>query len=88
MEKPTIDYGTVHGTNEHGLFELRMWRDRLLAESDWTQMPDSPLTDSKKTEWSIYRQSLRDITKTYSTVPLTSKGLMDDEKITWPIKPS
>ena len=88
MEKPTIDYGTVHGTNEHGLFELRMWRDRLLAESDWTQMPDSPLTDSKKTEWSTYRQSLRDITKTYSTVPLTSKGLMDDKKITWPIKPS
>ena len=88
MEKPTIDYGTVHGTNEHGLFELRMWRDRLLAESDWTQMPDSPLTDSKKTEWSTYRQSLRDITKTYSTVPLTSKGLMDDGKITWPIKPS
>ena len=88
MEKPTINYGTVHGTNEHGLFELRMWRDRLLAESDWTQMPDSPLTDSKKTEWSTYRQSLRDITKTYSTVPLTSKGLMDDEKITWPSKPS
>ena len=88
MEKPTIDYGTVHGTNEHGLFELRMWRDRLLAESDWTQMPDSPLTDSKKTEWSTYRQSLRDITKTYSTVPLTSKGHMDDEKITWPSKPS
>ena len=88
MEKPTIDYGTVHGTNEHGLFELRMWRDRLLKESDWTQMPDSPLTDSKKTEWSTYRQSLRDITKTYSTVPLTSKGHMDDEKITWPNKPS
>ena len=32
----TINYGTVHGTNEHGLFELRMERDRLLAESDWT----------------------------------------------------
>ena len=83
----TINYGTVHGTNEHGLFELRMERDRLLAESDWTQMPDSPLTDSQKTSWATYRQSLRDMTDTYSTVPLTDKGHMDETQITWPTKP-
>ena len=83
----TINYGTVHGTNEHGLFELRMERDRLLAESDWTQMPDSPLTDSQKTQWATYRQSLRDMTDTYSTVPLDKKGYMDWEKVTWPTKP-
>ena len=83
----TINYGTVHGTNEHGLFELRMERDRLLAESDWTQMPDSPLTDSQKTSWATYRQALRDMTGTYSTVPLTDKGHMDESQITWPTKP-
>ena len=83
----TINYGTVHGTNEHGLFELRMERDRLLAESDWTQMPDSPLTDSQKTSWATYRQALRDMTDTYSTVPLTDKGHMDETQITWPTKP-
>lgn len=83
----TINYGTIKGTNEHGLYELRMWRDRLLAESDWTQMPDSPLTDSQKTQWATYRQSLRDMTDTYSTVPLTDKGVMDETKITWPTKP-
>ena len=83
----TINYGTVHGTNEHGLFELRMERDRLLAESDWTQMPDSPLTDSQKTSWATYRQALRDMTDTYSTVPLTDKGHMDESQITWPTKP-
>tara|TARA_Y100000385_G_scaffold258402_1_gene286386 strand:- start:328 stop:582 length:255 start_codon:yes stop_codon:yes gene_type:complete len=83
----TINYGTVCGTNEHGLFELRIERDRLLAESDWTQMPDSPLTDSQKTSWATYRQSLRDMTETYSTVPLTDKGRMDETKITWPTKP-
>ena len=83
----TINYGTIKGTNEHGLFELRMWRNRLLAESDWTQMPDSPLTDSQKTQWATYRQSLRDMTDTYSTVPLDKKGYMDWEKVTWPTKP-
>jgi len=83
----TINYGTVRGTNEHGLFELRIKRDILLAESDWTQMPDSPLTDSQKSSWATYRQSLRDMTETYSTVPLTDKGHMDETKITWPTKP-
>ena len=33
----------------------------LLKESDWTQFGDSPLSDSKKTEWATYRQSLRDL---------------------------
>ena len=83
----TINYGTTKGTNEHGLYELRMQRDRLLAESDWTQMPDSPLTDSQKTSWATYRQELRDMTDTYSTVPLTDKGVMDESQITWPTKP-
>ena len=29
-------------------------------------MPDSPLSDSKKTEWAIYRQELRDLPTKYS----------------------
>lgn len=39
----------------------RLTRDILLGESDWTQFGDSPLSDSKKTEWATYRQSLRDL---------------------------
>ena len=39
---------------------MRLLRDGLLTGSDWTQMPDSPLTDSKKQEWATYRQALRD----------------------------
>ena len=42
---------------------VRHHRDMLLMESDWTQMPDSPLSDSKKAECATYRQKLRDITK-------------------------
>ena len=56
---------------------IRYNRDRLLADSDWTQLADSPLSSSKKTEWVTYRQSLRDLTDnvdssgqvTYPTVP-------------------
>ena len=57
---------------------LRHYRDTLLRESDWTQFIDSPLTDSKKTEWKTYRQSLRDLPATES----------DPENATFPTKPS
>ena len=35
-------------------------RQKLLVQSDWTQMPDVQLQN--KTEWATYRQELRDIT--------------------------
>ena len=39
---------------------VRAKRDRLLAQSDWTQLPDvSAVTQAK---WQQYRQALRDIT--------------------------
>ena len=37
-------------------------RNELLSKSDWTILPDSPLTKSQKDAWKEYRQSLRDIT--------------------------
>ena len=36
-------------------------RNQLLAESDWTQFNDSPLTDEAKTSWATYRSSLRSL---------------------------
>ena len=41
--------------------ELVEKRNNKLFASDWTQMPDSPLTAEKKTEWATYRQALRDV---------------------------
>ena len=56
---------------------LRVERNLLLAETDWWAMPDTAtITDAQKT----YRQSLRDITKTYKS--------MDDDGFSWPTKPS
>jgi Phage tail assembly chaperone protein len=50
-------------------------RNRLLKDSDWTQLVDVPLDN--KSAWSIYRQSLRDITS-QSGYPVN---------VIWPTKP-
>jgi hypothetical protein len=44
------------------LVQVRGKRDALLLSSDWTQLADSPLSSTKKTQWKTYRQQLRDIT--------------------------
>lgn len=41
--------------------EIRNKRDELLAETDWTQMQDSPLSEEKIEKYKKYRQALRDI---------------------------
>lgn len=43
------------------LAALRRERDRRLAESDWTQLPDAPLSGGQKEAWRVYRQVLRDL---------------------------
>ena len=67
------------GAFDRALDDLRTTRNKLLAESDWTQSRDVTLT--KDTDWKTYRQSLRDITKDLTTVD-------DVDKVTWPTKPS
>lgn len=42
---------------------VREERNKRLAESDWTQLADAPLTAEKKAEWTQYRHQLRDITQ-------------------------
>jgi len=61
--------------------DLRTKRNRFLIESDWTQSPDSPLTDSKKTEWATYRTNLRNLTNGLTTVEQVNG-------VTWPTQPS
>ena len=43
------------------LAEVRNQRNQLLSQSDWTQMPDSPLSLELKAAWAVYRQELRDL---------------------------
>lgn len=60
--------------------EVRQYRDSYLLSCDWTQMADSPLSDSKKAEWTTYRQALRD-------VPANNSDATDLSDIIWPTKP-
>jgi hypothetical protein len=39
---------------------VRSYRNQLLADSDWTQIADSPLSDTQRAQWRVYRQALRD----------------------------
>ena len=66
---------------------VRIKRDKLLLESDWTQTRDNVrLNDSA---WVTYRQELRDITKSASFTPkLNDDGTLDESSVTWPIKPA
>jgi hypothetical protein len=57
--------------------DVRKQRDKLLQESDWTQLPDSPLSEAQKESWIDYRQDLRNI----------PQDCPDTDHITWPIKP-
>ena len=61
--------------------QIRAERTKLLAETDWTQGGDSPLTDAKKTAWATYRTSLR-------TLPEDQKSKTKYSDITWPTQPS
>lgn len=59
-------YTPVVPTTEEIQERIRGARDSRLATSDWTQVPDAPLTDAKKLEWRTYRQALRDLPSQYS----------------------
>ena len=55
---------------------LREERNKLIAETDWTQNRD--VTLSNDADWKTYIQSLRDITKTYKTL----------DTVKWPTEPT
>ena len=63
-------------TAEQNMVVLRAERNIKLAETDWTQGRDVTLTNDAA--WQTYRQSLRDITDSATS--------LDD--VTWPTKPS
>lgn len=56
-------------------FSVKLQRDKLLLNSDWTQLPDVSLTNVA--DWRTYRQLLRDVSK--------QKGFPSE--IIWPVAP-
>ena len=66
----------IDGKADRDLSELRMKRNRLLSETDWWASSDLTMTDAQKK----YRQDLRDITKTFSS--------LSDKDFAFPTKPT
>ena len=71
----TAKYNELNTAENQDLRELRAERDLLLQQTDWTQNRDVTLTNDAA--WQTYRQALRDITNTYTS--------LDD--VVWPEKP-
>ena len=73
--------------NNLEILSTREIRDKLLAESDWTQSRD--VTLSNDSDWKTYRQALRDITKT-ANPKLATEGpiTLDLSSVIFPEKPS
>jgi hypothetical protein len=47
---------------------FRYIRNKLLSESDWTQVLDNELSDSKREAWKQYRSDLRHLSDKYSDI--------------------
>ena len=65
--------------------ELRIERNKRLAETDWSQSPDVPSTTKDK--WLTYRQALRDLPASANPT-LDEDGYLDHSSITWPTEPT
>ena len=66
---------------------LREERNKLIAETDWTQLKDIELDIIRERNWKNYRQALRDL-PSKSTPKLDSNGFLDMSSVSWPDKPS
>ena len=82
-EKPN-QYSTFNYTTKQWEIDLSQLvaaitrkRNSLLLSSDWTQLPNNPLTPEQQAAWADYRQQLRDITSQpgYPT------------NVVWPVQP-
>jgi len=68
-----IDEKITELTSAEPLRLLRVERDKMLAETDWWALSDLTMTQAQ----TDYRQALRDITDTYSSL----------DTVVWPTKP-
>ena len=69
-----LDAETIASIDKQESDSVRGHRNKLLSESDWTQISDAPVD---KAAWATYRQALRDITD-QAGFPWN---------VTWPTKP-
>jgi hypothetical protein len=66
MEQSFLTMEESQITNDQWWFVVRWWRNALLTESDWSQVPDNSLSEEQRESWRQYRQELRDISNNVS----------------------
>ena len=69
-----------NGAFDRAMSSLRVRRNALLKESDYTVLQDSVLTAQKKSEWMTYRTNLRNLTQGLTTVEQINN-------VAYPVKP-
>lgn len=89
---PVAQFQPVIFTPKQVSDAIKVERDHLLSQTDWTQLPDVP--QQTKALWGAYRQTLRDIPQQAGfpwydkTVVETDFGFeIDLSSVPWPIKP-
>ncbi len=71
----------VEWSDEYQWREIRIRRDALLNQSDWSQSSDAPVDAAA---WATYRQALRDMP---SNVSDPAPVYNDPTHSAWPLKP-
>lgn len=57
--------------------QMKTERSQRLRATDWTQMPDAPITSAEKVAYQAYRQALRDL-----------PSLPGFPNVAWPVPPA
>ena len=70
------NYKNINIDNTPSDYYIKQTADAILRESDWTQLPDSGLTDACVAAFATYRASIRTIRQTNPDNP------------TWPDAPT
>ena len=76
IDEQLVAVAKIENDREEYFTKLRYQRDRLLAETDWTQSRDVTLPNDA--EWAAYRQALRDL----------PENTTDPANPVWPTKPA
>lgn len=73
-----IDTEVERLTDAEPMRMLRLERDKKLAETDWVTVRATDTGIPVSDEWNAYRQALRDITNTYTSL----------DNVVWPVPPT
>lgn len=59
VQQFVVDVPSANAATNKEAASVRIMRNKLLSDCDWTQLPDAPVDVE---EWRTYRQKLRDVT--------------------------